>query len=156
MKITRQSRLGVSASLVAITLALTCGTLWAQNQKPKAEEKGLISSLDGNVLYITYCATCHGDFGKGNGPMARVLKVPPPDLTQIAARRGGAFPVKFVEETIAGSDLASHGTREMPLWGPIFSQVAWDQDLGRIRIASLVQYLQSIQTKSGIGGIPNR
>jgi hypothetical protein len=86
--------------------------------------------------------------------MARVLKIPPPDLTQIAARRGGAFPVKLVEQTIAGSDLASHGTREMPVWGPIFSQVTLDQDLGRIRIASLVQYLQSIQTKPGIGGIP--
>jgi len=42
---------------------------------------------------------------------------------------------------------AGHGTREMPVWGPIFSQVDRDQDLGRVRIDNLARYLASLQTK---------
>jgi hypothetical protein len=33
----------------------------------------------------------------------------------------------------------------MPIWGPIFSQVERDQDWGRVRIANLGKYLESIQ-----------
>jgi hypothetical protein len=43
---------------------------------------------------------------------------------------------------------AGHGTREMPVCGPIFSQVDRDQDLGRVRIDNLARYLESLQTKS--------
>jgi hypothetical protein len=35
----------------------------------------------------------------------------------------------------------------MPVWGPIFSEVSWDQDLGRVRIYSLAMYLEAIQVK---------
>jgi hypothetical protein len=78
--------------------------------------------------------------------MARVLKVPPADLTRIAVRNRGVFPFAKVQQVISGeTELASHGTREMPLWGSIFSQIAWDQDLGRVRIYNLARYLEKIQ-----------
>jgi hypothetical protein len=86
--------------------------------------------------------------------MARAMKDAPADLTQIAIRNGGVFPEKKVKRIISGeSDMTSHGTREMPLWGPIFSQIAWDQDLGRVRIANLTKYIESIQAnlKPGFG-----
>ena len=35
----------------------------------------------------------------------------------------------------------------MPVWGPIFSQIAWDQDLGQIRVYNLAKYLEKIQAK---------
>jgi len=41
----------------------------------------------------------------------------------------------------------AHGTREMPLWGPIFSEVCWDQDPGRVRVYSLAKYLEEIQAR---------
>jgi mono/diheme cytochrome c family protein len=41
--------------------------------------------------------------------------------------------------------LAAHGSREMPIWGPIFHQVEADRDWGNVRLSSLVEYLQSIQ-----------
>jgi mono/diheme cytochrome c family protein len=129
--------------------------LCAQSQTEPAE-KALISSINGRVLFQTYCATCHGDSAKGDGPMAPLLKVQPADLTQITVRNG-LFPAKNIERVIAGDvDLTAHGTREMPLWGPIFSQVASDQDLGRVRIANLVKYLESIQTPPRIRGIEKR
>ena len=59
------------------------------------------------------------------------------------------FPLAKVRRIIAGEELlpAGHGTREMPTWGPIFSQVAWDQDLGRVRVDNLARYLESLQAK---------
>ena len=79
--------------------------------------------------------------------MARALKSPPADLTRIAIRNGGTFPLKKVERIISGDSPleAGHGTREMPVWGPIFSQIAWDVDLGNIRVANLAKYIESLQ-----------
>jgi len=81
--------------------------------------------------------------------MAKSLKTAPSDLTRITSRNNGMFPVAKVRRIIAGEEsLASgHGTKEMPVWGPIFSQVAWDQDLGRVRIDNLARYLETIQGK---------
>jgi hypothetical protein len=42
--------------------------------------------------------------------------------------------------------IAPHGSREMPVWGPIFSQVEADVDRGPVRMENLVKYLESIQT----------
>jgi mono/diheme cytochrome c family protein len=112
------------------------------------EETHLISSLAGSDLYQAYCAVCHGKSAKGDGPMALVLTVAPADLTHIAMRNGGRFPRQHVEQILSGENVEpGHGTREMPLWGPIFSQIAWDQDLGRVRIDNVAKYLEQIQTK---------
>jgi hypothetical protein len=81
--------------------------------------------------------------------MAAALKMAPPDLTHIAMRNGGRFPRQRVEQVLSGEAAveAGHGTREMPLWGPIFSQIAWDQDLGRVRIDNVAKYLEQLQIK---------
>jgi len=122
---------------------------YAQTEKESAESVHLIESLRGPALYKAHCAVCHGSDGKGAGPMAQSLKIRPADLARIAARNGGKFPLARVERIISGEDqlAAAHGTREMPLWGPIFSEIAWDQDLGRVRVDNVARYLQEIQTK---------
>ncbi len=81
--------------------------------------------------------------------MAQSLKVRPSDLTQISARNGGTFPMARISKIISGEEPApaSHGPREMPLWGPIFSQVAWDMDLGRVRVDNLARYIRDMQGK---------
>ena len=54
--------------------------------------------------------------------MAPALKATVPDLTVIAKNNGGKFPVARVRRIIMGEGMiASHGSREMPVWGPIFS-----------------------------------
>jgi hypothetical protein len=41
--------------------------------------------------------------------------------------------------------IASHGSREMLIWGPIFHQVESDVDRGNVRLENLLKYLESIQ-----------
>jgi mono/diheme cytochrome c family protein len=120
-----------------------------QNAGSKPEEIRLIESIQGPALYQAYCSSCHGKDAKGGGPMAASLKVAPSDLTRIAARNGGKFPLMRIQKIISGEEqtASAHGSREMPVWGPIFSQVAWDQDLGRVRIDNVARYIREIQTK---------
>lgn len=79
--------------------------------------------------------------------MAKSLNIPPADLTRISARNGGTFPLARISRIIAGEEQLSrgHGTSEMPVWGPIFSRVDSDQDLGRVRIDNLARYLRDLQ-----------
>jgi len=120
-----------------------------EERKGWPEEQRLIHSLDGPALFQAYCAVCHGQDAKGNGPTASSLKTKPADLTRISQRNGGQFPLTSVEKTISGEDLepGAHGSREMPIWGPIFRQIAWDQDLGGVRIYNLAKYLETLQQK---------
>ena len=59
--------------------------------------------------------------GKGNGPAAEGLTVPPPDLTALARKNGGKYPSDHVRSAIEGDlRLPTHGAKEMPAWGDLF------------------------------------
>lgn len=105
--------------------------------------------LDGAKLFSQYCASCHGARAVGDGPMASVLKSRPADLTLISKRNGGVFPLDKVQEVIGGEKPAglSHGTRAMPVWGPVFSQDISDRDYGKLRLYNVAKFLESIQKK---------
>src|ERR1700733_9006494 len=111
----------------------------------KQDTGQLIGSMDGAALYKAYCATCHGVDGKGVGPMSEWLKIKTPDLTRITVREGGKFPLARVQKIIAGEEniTAGHGTREMPVWGPIFSKVTRDEDLGPMRVYNVAKFLET-------------
>jgi len=139
-----------SALLVAAGIVLLCAIAAGQNKQPNpADSTRLIDSIQGPNLYKAYCAVCHGPNAKGDGPMAKSLKTAPSDLTRISTRNNGMFPLAKVRRIISGEEplAAGHGTREMPTWGPIFSQVSWDQDLGRVRVDNLARYLEGLQGK---------
>lgn len=138
-----------AASVVVLAGAGTVKKNSDDQRELNADTSHLIESLDGAALYQAYCATCHGADGKGVGPMTEWLKIQSPDLTRLSIREGGKFPLTRVQRVISGQEniTAGHGTREMPVWGPIFSQIAWDQDLGRIRVYNLAKYLETIQQK---------
>jgi len=111
------------------------------------QAKGVGEATDGLVLYKAYCAVCHGVDAKGDGPMAKNLRYKPTDLTRLTARNGGTFPLVRVRKVIAGEEElpSGHGTRLMPIWGPIFSTVAWDRDLGLVRVYNLAKYIGGLQ-----------
>jgi mono/diheme cytochrome c family protein len=106
----------------------------------------VIASLKGVDIYRAYCASCHGTQGKGDGPVAPALNATIPDLTAIAYKNGGVFPTARVLKIIAGDEaILGHGSREMPIWGPLFHQVEEDRDYGEVRLQNVTEYLKSIQ-----------
>lgn len=117
----------------------------AQTSTPRK----LIASMEGKDLYLAYCASCHGTSGKGDGPVAAVLKGPLADLRTIAKRSKGKFPLADIETAILTGKGArgGHGSEEMPVWGPVFRKVENDQDVGLVRVRRLAEYVASLQVK---------
>ncbi len=106
----------------------------------------------GPQLYRTYCASCHGTAGRGDGPMAAYLNVPPANLTTIAARTRGVFPTEVVQQIVDGRRaLKTHGDSAMPIWGDAFSlSGSADADTATAeKIRRLVAYVESIQQRPG-------
>ena len=137
---------------LALALVLVANPLARAEQDEEA--RGFMAAK-GRVTYRVYCASCHGTGGKGDGSIARYLKVEPADLTTIAARRDGEFPHDEVTEYIDGQrEAKGHGTREMPVWGDVFqsplsnTEPSGDEEpeaRAQRKIAELVLYLESIQ-----------
>jgi mono/diheme cytochrome c family protein len=134
-----------------ITMFPVFGRTASAQSKPASQKEyeELIYSVRGPDLFRAHCAPCHGSDGKGNGPVSVALKTKPANLTLLAKNNGGKFPIAKIRKFISGDDpfLASHGTREMPIWGPIFHQIEEDQDFGGVRLQNLIAYLQTIQQK---------
>jgi mono/diheme cytochrome c family protein len=137
----------VAAFVLVLSGVLTSASQTTGSRTPPR----VIPSMAGQDLFSFYCASCHGRDGKGSGPVAQALKTPPPDLTTLARRNGGAFPRGRVVQFIAGGGTTlrgAHGSNEMPVWGPIFIALDPSDDrLALIRVENVVQYLESIQTK---------
>ena len=103
---------------------------------------------DGRYEYQGECQNCHGLMGRGEGAVAELLIVTPPDLTQIAKRNGGTFPFWTVYDIIAGDKpVRAHQFSGMPLWGQRFraEEEAGTAAPADIRILLLTHYLESIQ-----------
>ena len=89
--------------------------------------------------------------GRGDGPVAPLIKIGVPDLTRLAARDGGEFPTEDVCQIIDGRyDRRAHGPRDMPVWGwQLYDASNSNDELERARVNSLIDrlvvYLQSIQ-----------
>jgi mono/diheme cytochrome c family protein len=116
-----------------------------------AQQKGDLGKRE----FDSNCANCHGRDGKGNGPYGEWLKRSAPDLTTMAKRNGGVFPVVRTYEVIEGAG-PGHGGRDMPIWGTDYSikageyymEVPYDREaFVRGRILSLIEYIDRLQTK---------
>lgn len=107
------------------------------------------SPSSGQEMFSTYCVACHGKDAKGGGPAAAALKMPPPDLTTLAARNGGKFPELRVYNAIHGDgEVVAHGSKDMPVWGSVFQSMSRDNGATKqMRVANLTAYLKSLQSK---------
>jgi mono/diheme cytochrome c family protein len=104
----------------------------------------------GAQLFRTYCATCHGITGRGDGPVAEQLRKTPPDLTKYTARNGGVFPSERLRQIVDGRDVASHGDREMPVWGDAFRSArgGLSPEAVKTRIEAIIRYVGAIQERA--------
>ncbi|HEU4342068.1 MAG TPA: cytochrome c [Candidatus Binatia bacterium] len=88
---------------------------------------------EGQKLYVTYCASCHGDTGKGNGAAANALPVKPADHTNGAEMN--RLTDKFLREIISKGGPAVGKSSMMPGWG---------SNLTDRQVSDLVAYIRSI------------
>ena len=133
-------------------LGLGCVALVLAISSPTAAFDAVtLADYSGEELFVRFCASCHGESGRGDGPVARGLSTTVPDLTRIG-QRYGEFPTTLVRDTIdgRGARIDAHGTRTMPVWGYEF----WIEEGGDVTaqsqmreiIAKLVDYIRSLQT----------
>jgi len=91
------------------------------------------SVAEGKSLYASYCASCHGDQGKGDGVAARSLPVKPADHTNGAVMN--QFSDKFLTDIISKGGSAVSKSAFMPAWG---------SSLSNKQVSDIVAYLRSI------------
>lgn len=143
--------------ITAVFVAFATFAMAQQAQQPAPPPQTVIkhvplertNAASGQQMFSSYCAVCHGTDGKGNGPAATALKVPPTNLTELATKGNGKYPSLHVTAVIRGqADLPAHGNQEMPVWGPLFRRISQGND-GEVqqRIANLNQYIESLQKK---------
>jgi mono/diheme cytochrome c family protein len=152
----RSSQWGAAAAVAVLA--------WLSAASARADDAAI---TQGKQLYLKYCASCHGQSGKGDGVVGTMMNPKASDLTQIAKRNGGKFPFYEVMQMINGrtptgqQENASlpglpkaHGDAAMPVWGEIFSRdelskgTSLDLQLQATgKIMLITEYLQSIQAK---------
>jgi mono/diheme cytochrome c family protein len=111
----------VFASLSALALALAPATALAGDAEA------------GKAKYTANCLTCHGETGKGDGPVGQVLQPPPRDFTTADfkfdtdedGKPGTDADLKGVISKGAG---AFGGNQMMAPWGGILS----DEDIDNV------------------------
>jgi len=111
-----------------------------------------LDDIVGKKDFISYCGSCHGTDGKGDGPIVDYIKRKPLDLTQLTKSNNGHFPFERIWGVFDGSyTFAEHGTSEMPIWGYRFVQEGQhnnETDIStkaRAKALNIILYLQVIQ-----------
>jgi mono/diheme cytochrome c family protein len=134
--------------LSTLALAVTTTVMATPGQKAETGETTVVDS--GRMLFMTYCSTCHGITGRGNGPSADEFRRRPADLTQFANQNGGVFNDVKLHRIIDGRTVKAHGTTEMPVWGDAFKwRLGLDEDGIKARIEAIVRYVESLQERAG-------
>lgn len=143
----------LGAGLLAGVLALVPALPALDRQAPNPGEPAGTADAEriaaGRLSYRIHCASCHGESGRGDGPVTEHLKIRPTDLTRLAVSRKGSFPRTEVYEAIDGRrEVRGHGPASMPVWGATFQERGKDtpqEQEVREKILDLVAYVESIQ-----------
>ena len=143
-----RTTLALSTMLVAAGLCFAQQPAASKTEVKKTPIKRT-SAASGKEMFAQYCAPCHGTDGKGNGPAAPAMKASPTDLTQLAKKHDGKYPSNEVAATLKfGKGPASHGSEQMPVWGPLFQSLDKYNDAAvQQRISNLVSYIETLQAK---------
>ena len=110
---------------------------------------GHTSAASGQEMYMAYCASCHGQDAKGNGPASPALKTAPTDLTTMAVRNNGKYPLERMAGILRGEvELTSHGSKDMPVWGPVLASVSpTGKGETTLRINNITEHIESLQVR---------
>lgn len=106
----------LSATLSAMLLA---GVMLQGLAKP-AQAADAPSAGAGKSTFNTYCASCHGPAGKGDGPAGRLLATRPANLSASKA------PDEYLKMMITEGGDAMGRSAAMPAWGKLLSSTDVD------------------------------
>ena len=126
---------------VLLTLLAVSGSAAAVNPPP---------AYEGRRLYVSYCQLCHGTGGKGDGPLAKAMKISPADLTTTVRSRSDTILTKIItgegRQTITGRDRHNLLSDAMPEWKDVFSES---------QVKALIAYLRFLgSSKHDLMGDP--
>lgn len=130
------------AWLAAVAFLVTPGPTWAGD-----DVLDRAAAAKGQITYVRYCVSCHGEAAKGDGPVADDMRVRVPNLTELSSRHAGSYPFDQVTVIIrSGKILRGHGTSDMPAWGDAFKKTEGTEERSvDAVIRNLNHYLWSLQ-----------
>jgi cytochrome c6 len=99
------------------------------------------SAAEGQKLYATYCSSCHGDKGRGDGAAGKALPVKPADHTD--GKLMSSFSDEFLLNIIAKGGAAVGKSAFMPGWGGVLKEN---------QLQDLIAYLRSIASPQKASG----
>lgn len=115
----------VLATMLSITLLLAfLGTAYAAD------------TAKGKSIFTSYCASCHGQAGKGDGPAAAALNPKPDDLSN--PKVAGKLTDKYLTDIISKGGAAVGKSALMPPWGGTLKQAD---------IQNVIAFIKSLSKK---------
>ena len=102
------------------------------------------AAYEGRRLYVSYCQLCHGDTGKGDGPLAKAMAISPADLTTTVRSRSDRILTKIItgegRQTITGRDRHNLLSEAMPEWKDVFDESPVSALIAYLRFLSRAQH----------------
>ncbi len=144
MSVLRLTR-DVALSLAAV--AILVGVILYFSTRPTE-----VIAVQGQDLFLRFCASCHGLSGTGDGPVAAALQIRPADLTRLRERYNDPLPLRQIIAAIDGRQpVRAHGDSAMPVWGEIIERdmrerkIGWPQATTIQRVRLIAEYIMTLQ-----------
>ena len=122
---------------------------WAALSTPPQTTPAREDYNSGAYLYRAFCASCHGERGRGDGPVADLTDPRASDITVLQRNAGGVFPRVRVLGVLDGSvRLKGHDGPAMPNWSRVLRKTEGDDErIVRKRLEAIVAHVESLQQR---------
>jgi mono/diheme cytochrome c family protein len=109
----------------SVSVLLAAGALAAP--KPKGDFVLGGTPANGQVTFKTYCNSCHGDSGAGDGPAAVSLNPKPANFTD--AKHAAEVTDEYIYKMVKDGGAANGKSPYMVAWGPMLGDDAKVRDV---------------------------
>ncbi|MDH4286213.1 MAG: c-type cytochrome [Gallionella sp.] len=133
----KKNRLKISAGLLCLSMMLVAGASYAK-ESPKIKidpvNTGTYTGEAGKDNFMANCSPCHGETGKGDGPLAETLGEGIKARNLSDAKLLSARSDEFLFKAVKSGGVAVGLSEAMPSWKETFSDA---------EIKQIVQYVRN-------------